>query len=228
MAEALKAKCRGEACLARPRSGIRTAHSVQSTIVSAALPDLSLRGPKGAVAISCDRSRFRRKFPVIRHCTVRLPRRFAPRNDTSGSAVVHQCPPAVECLCTRRSVSAATDAIGAYRFIDGRYESEVPPRDCHVGRWPPRNDKSEAGFILTKACTGRRRCAGRGMPLPYNARLEIGVLFILKSSVFIIHLFLHAPPLQRTTDSPAISLKIIQNSIILEATAPCRTIFTRK
>ena len=145
-----------------------------------------------------------------------------------GSAVVHQCPPAVECLCTRRSVSAATDAIGAYRFIDGRYESEVPPRDCHVGRWPPRNDKSEAGFILTKACTGRRRCAGRGMPLPYNARLEIGVLFILKSSVFIIHLFLHAPPLQRTTDSPAISLKIIQNSIILEATAPCRTIFTRK
>ena len=84
MAEALKAKCRGEACLARPRSGIRTAHSVQGTIVSAALPDLSLRGPKGAVAISCDRSRFRRKFPVIRHCTVRLPRRFAPRNDTSG------------------------------------------------------------------------------------------------------------------------------------------------
>ena len=88
-----------------------------------------------------------------------------------GSAVVHQCPPAVECLCTRRSVSAATDAIGAYRFIDGRYESEMPPRDCHVGRWPPRNDKSEAGFILTKACTGRRRCAGRGMPLPYNAQL---------------------------------------------------------
>ena len=43
MAEALKAKCRGEACLARPRSGIRTAHSVQGTIVSAALPDLSLR-----------------------------------------------------------------------------------------------------------------------------------------------------------------------------------------
>ena len=171
MAEALKAKCRGEACLARPRSGIRTAHSVQGTIVSAALPDLSLRGPKGAVAISCDRSRFRRKFPVIRHCTVRLPRRFAPRNDTSGG--VPWCTSALlplNCLCTRRSVSAATDAIGAYRFIDGRYESEVPPRDCHVGRWPPRNDKSEAGFILTKACTGRRRCAGRGMPLPCNTQ----------------------------------------------------------
>ena len=36
----------------------------------------------------------------------RLPRRFAPRNDTSGSAAVHQCPPAVEWLCTRRSVTA--------------------------------------------------------------------------------------------------------------------------
>ena len=38
----------------------------------------------------------------------RLPRRFAPRNDTSGSAAVHQCPPAVEWLCTRRSLTAAT------------------------------------------------------------------------------------------------------------------------
>ena len=36
----------------------------------------------------------------------RLPRRFAPRNDTSGSAAVHQRPPAVEWLCTRRSVTA--------------------------------------------------------------------------------------------------------------------------
>ena len=174
MAEALKAKCRGEACLARPRSGIRTAHSVQSTIVSATLPDLSLRGPKGAVA----------SLLAMTH---------------QGSAVVHQCPPAVECLCTRRSVSAATDAIGAYRFIDGRYESEVPPRDCHVGRWPPRNDKSEAGFILTKACTGRRRCAGRGMPLPYSTQKQPGNITQNHS-----------------------------NSIILEATAPCRTIFTRK
>ena len=199
MAEALKAKCRGEACLARPRSGIRTAHSVQGTIVSTALPDLSLRGPKGAVAISCDRSRFRRKFPVIRHCTVRLPRRFAPRNDTSGSAVVHQCPPAVECLCTRRSVSAATDAIGAYRFIDGRYESEVPPRDCHVGRW---------GLAMTNLWLSPfyRQPVQTASTVPGGA----------------------CPSPATRKSSPAISLKIIQNSIILEATAPCRTIFTRK
>ena len=34
----------------------------------------------------------------------RLPRRFAPRNDTSGSAVVHQRPPTVELPCTGRSL----------------------------------------------------------------------------------------------------------------------------
>ena len=38
----------------------------------------------------------------------RLPRRFAPRNDTSGSAVVYQRPPTVELPCTGRSGSAAT------------------------------------------------------------------------------------------------------------------------
>ena len=37
-----------------------------------------------------------------------LPRRFAPRNDTSGSAVVYQRPPTVELPCTGRSLSAAT------------------------------------------------------------------------------------------------------------------------
>ena len=48
------------------------------------LPGLSLRGPNGAVAISGRQLRFRRGFPVIRSGTARLPRRFAPRNDTSG------------------------------------------------------------------------------------------------------------------------------------------------
>ena len=48
------------------------------------LPGLSLRGPNGAVAISGRQLRFRRGFPVIHSGTARLPRRFAPRNDTSG------------------------------------------------------------------------------------------------------------------------------------------------
>ena len=41
-------------------------------------------------------------------------------------------------------------------------------RDCHVGRWPPRNDKSEAFAILTVACTDCKCAAGPGCPLPYN------------------------------------------------------------
>ena len=34
-------------------------------------------------------------FPTMLPGTARLPRRFAPRNDTSGEREVHQCPPAV-------------------------------------------------------------------------------------------------------------------------------------
>ena len=38
---------------------------------------------------------FADSFPTMRPGTARLPRRFAPRNDTSGEREVHQCPPAV-------------------------------------------------------------------------------------------------------------------------------------
>ena len=60
-------------------------------------------------------------------------------------------------------------------------KSQLPSRDCtpralprasrsgrHVGRWPPRNDKSEAFAILTVACTDCKCAAGPGCPLPYN------------------------------------------------------------
>ena len=60
------------------------------------LSDLSLRGGRRPTwqsrEGSCD---FAEGFPTIRLCTARLPRRFAPRNDTSGEREVHQCPPAV-------------------------------------------------------------------------------------------------------------------------------------
>ena len=123
-------------------------------------PDLSLRGPNGAVAISGRQLRFRRGLPVIQLCTARLPRRFAPRNDTSGSAAVHQRPPAVEWLCTRRSVTAlqAGNACSANSLaqchqvchceeaagrrgnlavpdqITGKpsAKTQLPSRDCHV------------------------------------------------------------------------------------------------
>ena len=96
------------------------------------------------------------------------------------------------CRCARRSLSAATDAIGLYVFIVNLYELQLPSRDCHVGLWPPRNDKSGAFAILTAVCTGCKCIAGRGMPLPYSARPEVCVFFILHFSVFSIH-FLHMP-----------------------------------
>ena len=49
-----------------------------------------------------------------------------------GGAAVHQCSYAVESLCTRRSLSAATDAIGAHHFIDTRYESQALRRERHA------------------------------------------------------------------------------------------------
>ena len=104
-----------------------------------------------------------------------------------GGAAMHQRPDAVELPCTRRSVSAATDAIGAHHFNDSLYELQLPSRDCtpralprasrsgrHVGLRPPRNDKSGAGTVLTIACANRRFTAGRGMPLPYNAPSTAG------------------------------------------------------
>ena len=63
------------------------------------------------------------------------------------------------------------------------------------------------------------------MPLPYNARLEVGVLFILKSSVFICF---YMPGPCNTQKQPGNITQNHPKSIILEATAPCRTIFIRK
>ena len=49
---------------------------------------LPLRGRFAPVAISGRQLRFRREYPVIRLCTARLPRRFAPRNDNSGAVTI--------------------------------------------------------------------------------------------------------------------------------------------
>ena len=62
---------------------------------------------------------------------LRAPRRFAPRNDKSGSiAPLNSCHQ--YCQPAWRSLSAATDAIGRCVFIDTLHELEVPSRDCHV------------------------------------------------------------------------------------------------
>ena len=91
------------------------------------LPDLSLRGRFAPVAISGRQLRFRRGFPVIHPGTARFPRRFAPRNGNSDSLA----PPNHHCNtrnCRRRSLSAATDAIGWYVLIGSLQTASAFPR----------------------------------------------------------------------------------------------------
>ena len=94
---------------------------------------------------------------------------LGPRNDKlEGLAPQNMC--RKDCQPARRSLSAATDAIGAHHFNGGLYELQVPSRDCHVGLRPPRNDKSGAVTILTIHCANRPCSAGPGCPLPYKVQ----------------------------------------------------------
>ncbi len=64
-------------------------------------------------------------------------------------------------------------------LLSGRVLRDCTPRALprasrsgrHVGRWPPRNDKSGDILILSPTCTYRQYSAGPGCPLPYNALL---------------------------------------------------------
>ena len=66
-------------------------------------------------------------LPVIHPGTARLPRRFSPRNGNSDSLA----PPNHHCNtrnCRRRSLSAATDAIGWYVLIGSLQTASAFPR----------------------------------------------------------------------------------------------------
>ena len=115
--------CRGAAC----RSRRNAADSNGPPLKWQRLPDLSLRGRFAPVAISGRQLRFRRGFPVIHPGTARFPRRFAPRNGNSDSLA----PPNHHCNtrnCRRRSLSAATDAIGWYVLIGSLQTASAFPR----------------------------------------------------------------------------------------------------
>ena len=109
-------------------------------------PDLSLRGGRrptwrperaargSALGVQSRRTRPHRGKAIGENATAfpRLPRRFAPRNDTSGgcggapelsSGLMPLCK-AVTDRRYRRNWSV--------RFIDALYELQVPSRDCHV------------------------------------------------------------------------------------------------
>ena len=122
---------RGEACLARPRSGNRTAISVQRTVPCVMLLDVSLRGAKrrGNLAVhNWITGRPRRKRKRLLEIATAPSR---PRNDKLGSLMPMNLRCMI-CKCTRRSLSAATDAIGVYHFNGSQYESGVHCRERHA------------------------------------------------------------------------------------------------
>ena len=122
---------RGEACLARQRSGNRTAISVQRTVPCVMLLDVSLRGAKrrGNLAVHnwiTGRPRRKRKR-LLEIATAPS----GPHNDKLGSLMPMNLRCMI-CKCTRRSLSAATDAIGVYHFNGSQYESGVHCRERHA------------------------------------------------------------------------------------------------
>ena len=115
----------------RPRSGNKTAISVQRTVPCVMLLDVSLRGAKrrGNLAVHnwiTGRPRRKRKR-LLEIATAPS----GPRNDKLGSLMPMNLRCMI-CKCTRRSLSAATDAIGVYHFNGSQYESGVHRRERHA------------------------------------------------------------------------------------------------
>ena len=135
--------------------------SVQATVKMANASDLSLRGGQrptwrpereargSALGVQSREGShdFADSLPGIRLSSARLPRRFAPRNDTSGEREVHQCPPAVELLPTGRSLSAATVKFGSDR---------VRRHSVYIGSAFPRLPRARSALAMTNLRTLHR------------------------------------------------------------------------
>ena len=166
---------RGEACLARQRSGNRTAISVQRTVPCVMLLDVSLRGAKrrGNLAVHnwiTGRPRRKRKR-LLEIATAPS----GPRNDKLGSLMPMNLRCMI-CKCTRRSLSAATDAIGVYHFNGSQYESGVHCRERHAaplqgvcGR------QSAAAFPSAIRYDYAKRTAGRPSSALFTASILPGL-----------------------------------------------------
>ena len=144
-------------------------------------PDLSLRGGRrptwrperaargSALGVQSRRIRPHRGKAIGKNATAfpRLPRRFAPRNDTSGGYCGTPAPssgliPLCKALNERRY--RRNRSVRFYRHLV-RTGSAFPrlPR-----RFAPRNDNSGAFAISTMVRSFRRCSAGHGCPLPRN------------------------------------------------------------
>ena len=90
------------------------------------------------VAISGRQLRFRRwlSCDLVGYCEIATSACGLLAMTRQGSTAVHQRPRAVKWPCTRRSVTAATNAIGAYRFIGSRYESSALRRGQGIRKTP--------------------------------------------------------------------------------------------
>ena len=139
-------------------------------------PDLSLRGPIGAVAISCNSLRFRRWLSCAPdgYCEIATSGFRPPRNDKPVCLTPPNHRPNT-CYCQRRSqpargtphpqggkaangcaVSAATDAIGVYVSSTACMGRQCLP-EIATSAAPPRNDKSgsPAPLNLCRLICGR-------------------------------------------------------------------------
>ena len=159
----------------RPRSGNKTAISVQRTVPCVMLLDVSLRGAKrrGNLAVHnwiTGRPRRKRKR-LLEIATAPS----GPRNDKLGSLMPMNLRCMI-CKCTRRSLSAATDAIGVYHFNGSQYESGVHCRERHAaplqgvcGR------QSAAAFPSAIRYDYAKRTAGRPSSALFTASILPGL-----------------------------------------------------
>ena len=149
-----------------------------------------------------------------------------------AGAAVHQCPCAVElplykALTTRKGHAASVRRQSRQRlrserrYRRNRSRAVLTAALYGTGSAFPRLPRAQSALamtnrwpftVLSSACnTNRQHSAGSGMPLPYNARPEVCVFFILHFSVFRIHF--HAPlPYNARTETfhfhPALPLHI--------------------
>ena len=150
-------------------------------------PDLSLRGGRrptwrperaargSALGVQSRRTRPHRGKAIGENATA-----FLAMTRQAGAAV-HQSSPAVSCPSARRSLTAATDAIGpcvlSTPCTNCKCLPEIAPQG-HFLALRAQGATSAYGLlamtnrgpsaILTIACTGCKCVAGSGMPLPYN------------------------------------------------------------
>ena len=148
---------------------------MQRTVPCVMLLDVSLRGAKrrGNLAVhNWITGRPRRKRKRLLENATAL---SGPRNDKLGSLM----PMNLRCMIckrTRRSLSAATDAIGVYHFNGSQYESGVHCRERHAaplqgvcGR------QSAAAFPSTIRYDYAKRTAGRPSSALFTASILPGL-----------------------------------------------------